>query len=107
MNMANSRFRSLPMLAVLLFTLAPLAFAEDPAELAPADTSAVSNEGVPPAAAPAADTGGSLDADPAAQEAPKPKKKKAKKKKEKKSKKKSKKKPAKKHGKKKHKKMAD
>ncbi len=113
--MANPRNRTLSLLATLslatLMVLAPLARAEDPAsapDLAPPTTSDVSNEGVPPAAAPAPDAGGSLDSEPPAEKPVKKSKKKKSKKdaKSKKGKKKGSKKKSssKKHAKKKHKK---
>lgn len=104
--MANPRNRLLPLLATLTFTLslalAPLANAEDPSGLAPPVTSDMSNGAVPPEAAPAPDTGGSLESEPVAEEPVRKVKKKSKKKAKaatKNNKKKS--------GKKKHKKYAD
>lgn len=107
--MANFRNRLLPLLATLSFTLclalSPFARADDTGGLAPPAGSEVANEGYP--AAPAPDTGGSLDSEPAAAEKPAKKAKKHAKKKAKKEKKHAKKKAGKKHGKKKHKRHAD
>lgn len=113
--MANPRNRLLPLFTTLAFTfsiaLTPFAHGDETGEapLAPPATADVANEGVPPAPAP--DTAGSLDSEPAAEEAPvkKVKKKKKAKKEKKHGKKKGHKKNGgkKKHSKKKHKKYTD